>query len=139
MHNFQSPQESLLFDSKLNAISTMWHEVPDSRHIRLVFNKAFELLLKNKAENWIIQTENVEQITSDDLMWISRIVVPHAVAQGLKRVALIIDQDKPNYYVASLKTALIRKNLAVEEFESEYQSKAWLDDEILNQYDMMLS
>jgi len=126
MERFESKTVVVWYNVELNSVCINWKDQARSRTVRSAFNRAYEILLKNRAANWIIDTEHLGPINTTDQQWISK-MVPHAIAQGLEKVAILLPPTLViRHSLESLETALIKKHLLVEDFVEKEALYQWI-------------
>jgi hypothetical protein len=110
----------------------MWKGPLTSTQYRSVFNKCIDFLRHYNTPNWISDLTQQGQIDIEDQKWMFSEIIPAAVENGLKRIAVVrtdVTDEQLQGYVANIKHTLGNYNFKQQYFTSIDRASRWLQDE----------
>jgi signal transduction histidine kinase len=86
---YEAEHAEIFFDAKVNATGVIWKRNVTSEQYRIVFKKCLEFVHSYNTPNYISDMSNQGPITHEDQRWMFEDILPHAIENGLKKIAAV--------------------------------------------------
>lgn len=86
---YEEDHAEIFFDARINATGVIWKRPVTSEQYRLVFLKCLDFVHSYNTPNYISDISNQGQITREDQHWMFAEILPHAIENGLKKIAAV--------------------------------------------------
>lgn len=86
---YQKPYAKIFFDARIDAMGIIWHAPISSEQYRNVFTQCLEFVKVYNTPAYISDVTNQGYISREDQQWLIKEVLPVAVQNGLKHVAIV--------------------------------------------------
>ncbi|MBL6446025.1 STAS/SEC14 domain-containing protein [Fulvivirga sp. 29W222] len=116
---------NLQFNEETNSIELIWKKYHDEASYRLMFTQGVKLLKEYGATGWLSDIRKEGVVGPTISSWMQKEILPVAIANGLKKVAIVMDADVfKEFYVKN-----IERNVAqgiMKYFDSVEAAHEWL-------------
>jgi signal transduction histidine kinase len=123
------PFADVIYDARINAMGIIWKNRPSSSEYRSIYRQALTLLQEYGTQNWIVDPTHQGLVTPEDARWLADVIMPKAIALGLKRSASILpESNEPAVleYHQKNKIAMESYGVHVEFFKDFETCKRWI-------------
>ena len=86
---YEEHHAEIFFDARSNATGVIWKCPVTSEQYRMVFMKCLDFVHSYNTPNYISDMSNQGPITRDDQRWMFEEILPHAIENGLKKIAAV--------------------------------------------------
>jgi signal transduction histidine kinase len=86
---YEEDHAEIFFDAKINATGVIWKRNVTSEQYRTVFKKCLEFVHSYNTPNYISDMSNQGPVTHEDQRWMFEDILPHAIENGLKKIAAV--------------------------------------------------
>jgi signal transduction histidine kinase len=86
---YEKDHAEIFFDARINATGVIWKHHVTSEQYRRVFMKCLEFVHSYNTPNYISDMSNQGPISHEDQRWMLEEILPHAIDNGLKRIAAV--------------------------------------------------
>lgn len=109
---FDHEKASLFYNEETNAIVLIWKGVHSDEIYKLMFTKGLAHLQELNATCWLSDIRKEGIVSPANSKWLQEEILPKAVAQGLKKVAIVMDKDAfKKFYVDNIKKEASKTSL----------------------------
>ncbi len=128
MRTLHETEKALMrYNEDTNAIELIWKGQYDADTYKMMFTKGVEYLKEFKATAWLSDIRKEGVVGAASSKWLKEEVIPHAIKNGLKKIAVILDEDVfKKFYVESLDKSMETKMMQY--FDSMESAKKWLKE-----------
>ncbi len=89
---FESKNAVIHYDLDKKLVEIKWKSVFSSQQeYRLIITKALVVIKQHNIENWISDVSQKKVFLDEERLWVENFIVPHACANGLKKLAFILN------------------------------------------------
>jgi len=115
----------LQYNEKTNSIELIWKKFHDEQTYRQMFTRGLEYQIKHKASGWLSDIRNEGVVSPRNSEWLQNEILPKAVANGLKKIAVVMQKDVfKEFYVSNIKKKA--GNDMMKYFGNTEDANAWL-------------
>ena len=86
---YEQDHAEIFFDARINATGVIWKRAVTSEQYRMVFMKCLDFVHSYNTPNYISDMSNQGSISREDQHWMFEEILPHAIENGLKRIAAV--------------------------------------------------
>jgi signal transduction histidine kinase len=86
---YEEDHAEIFFDAKVNATGVIWKCPVSSEQYRMVFKKCLDFVHSYNTPNYISDMSNQGSISREDQRWMFEEILPHAIENGLKKIAAV--------------------------------------------------
>jgi signal transduction histidine kinase len=86
---YEEDHVEIFFDARVNATGVVWKQQVTSEQYRRVFLKCLEFVHSYNTPNYISDISNQGPISYEDQQWMFEEILPHAIENGLKKIAAV--------------------------------------------------
>ena len=121
---YQEAHAEIFYDAKINATGVVWKQNVSSDEYRSVFRKCLDFVRSYNTPNYFADITRQGPIAQADQLWMMDTILPHAIRNGLKRMAAVLgDTSEP-----LVRQYNIRLNQEIGALGAEYQCFASRED-----------
>ncbi|MEJ1241511.1 ATP-binding protein [Chryseolinea sp. T2] len=91
---YQEAHAEIFYDAKINVTGVVWLRPVSSEEYRSVFRKCLEFVRTYNTPNYLSDMTRQGNIDHDDQRWMMESIMPHAIKNGLKRIATVLGDTK---------------------------------------------
>ncbi|PLX01334.1 MAG: hypothetical protein C0594_13285 [Marinilabiliales bacterium] len=115
------------FNEDTNAIELIWQKPQDPESYKQAFIMGHDYLVEHKATNWLSDIRLQGVVGPASSKWLQEEMIPKAVANGLRRIAVIMDQDAfKKFYINNIKKEADSNKIQLRYFDSTEEANMWL-------------
>jgi signal transduction histidine kinase len=92
---YQEKHAEIFYDAKINATGVVWKTNVASEEYRSVFRKCLDFVRTYNTPNYLSDMTYQGSISQEDQQWMMDSIMPHAIKNGLKRIATVIGDTTP--------------------------------------------
>lgn len=108
-------------------IELQWKLKGNSEEFKNSFLVSADFAKKNKVEYFLSDIRNEGLVDIEDLRWLEHEILPQAVELGVKRIALVAEDNLySNLYAETLKKKIERLPISVGLFKDLNSARAWV-------------
>jgi signal transduction histidine kinase len=86
---YEEDHAEIFFDANINATGVIWKRQVTTEQYRVVFRKCLEFVHSYNTPNYISDISNQGPIALEDQRWMFEEILPHAIENGLKKIAVV--------------------------------------------------
>ncbi len=126
---FKHEKAVLQYNEDTNAIELIWKKFQDEATYKLMFTKGVEVLKERKATGWLSDIRNEGVVGPATSKWMQEEILPKAIANGLKKIAVVMDADIfKEFYLNNIKKNT--GNSMMRHFDSMESAHNWLKEAV---------
>ena len=121
---YQEAHAEIFYDAKINATGVIWLRPVSSEEYRSVFRKCLDFVKTYNTPNYLSDMTRQGSIGQEDQQWMMESIMPHAIKNGLKRIATVLGDTREPL----VREYNLRLNERLEAMGAEYQFFASNED-----------
>jgi signal transduction histidine kinase len=86
---YEEDHAEIFFDARINATGVIWKRPVTSEQYRMVFLKCLDFVHSYNTPNYFSDMSNQGSISREDQHWMFEEILPHAIENGLKKIAAV--------------------------------------------------
>jgi len=129
---YEEPFAEIFYDARVNATGVIWNGPVTSDQYRTVFRKCLEFVRSYNTPNYIADLRLQGSIQTTDQQWMFNEILPHAIRNGLKRIAGIagnLNDPLVLQYVEGISANMLKLGAVQRYFSSREEAFEWLQQE----------
>jgi len=126
---YEEEHAEIFYDAKVNATGVIWKHPVTSEQYRNVFKKCLEFVHAYNTPNYISDITLQGPVTKEDQLWMFAEILPHAIQNGLKKIAAVRgDMTDPNIkeYLSGINENINRLGAEQRFFASLEEAFEWV-------------
>jgi len=115
------------YNGEINSIEFIWRATPDFEDYKNIFREVALFTKQNRPEGWLSDIRMQGIVSLECSKWLSSEIIPQAIENGMKKIAVISNQDIfQQFYVAQVEERIEGKLELVQSFRSVEEANKWL-------------
>ncbi len=121
----------VFYDAYSNTTGIIWKRNVSDEEYREAFIKNLEIFRQFKTPHWISSMNGIEPASPKNQQWLITSVVPDAIEYGLKKLAVVLDQELSDEYheYVNLVVNKLKPLVMCGFFKTMDEAKAWIGEE----------
>ncbi len=126
---FENEKVKISYHSDLNNIAIVWKQLHDADTYRFVYEQAYNAMVENKATSLFSDIRKQGVVSPANTKWLQETLIPKAVKDGLKKVAVLMDADVfKKYYMSNIAKSLKKEGSFTKYFDNQEDAISWLKE-----------
>ena len=124
---YENEKVDIIYNPDFNNISIIWKKLHDEDTYKFVYETAYKAMIEYKATSLFSDIRNQGVVSPANSKWLQEELIPKAVKDGLKKVAVLMDADVfKKFYMNNISKALKKEGSFTKYFDSEEEAIKWL-------------
>ena len=125
---FDTENAKLNYSKSDSLLELIWKKNVTSEEFRRIYLSGVDFVIKNKVHYFLSDIRNEGLIPLDDVKWLTKEVIAKAFEIGIKKIALVNEDDIifSSIYADSVKKKLENFSVKVQIFSDLSSGRSWL-------------
>ena len=125
---YNSEIVDLIYSKSDLLVELIWKKNTNTEGFRTIYSFAVNFATKNKVQYFLSDMRNEGLVSLDDVKWLTKEVIAKAFDFGIKKIALVNEDDMifSTIYAESVKKKLEKLAIHVQIFNDAVSAKSWL-------------
>jgi hypothetical protein len=125
---YNSEIVDLIYSKPELLVELIWKQNTSSEEFRSIYTFAVNFASKNKVQYFLSDLRNEGVVSLEDVKWLTKDVISRANELGMKKIALVNEDDEifSTIYAESVKKKLEKLAVHVQIFNDVISARSWL-------------